>query len=90
MFLYIFRSDFSLKWVRHALLVILLTLFALLTYYWPGWPQIGPRYMLDLLPLSLVVLFTAFKDKETLPTLFKAIIFGSATLNIFLLFTMEP
>jgi len=89
MFLYIFKSDFSLRWVRHATLVILLTLFVLLTYYWPGWIQIGPRYMLDLLPLSLIVLFSAFRDGRPLPTLFKVAVYGGAMLNMYLLFTMK-
>lgn len=86
-FLYIFRAVWREKIVKLALAPVLVTLFALLAYFWPGWTQVGPRYTLDFLPFLFLILLFAF-NKFTLPKLAKFIIVISSFVNLFLLITV--
>lgn len=43
---------------------ILLTLVVLLSYYSPGWIQVGPRYVLDFLPYLFILLLYSFKNRR--------------------------
>jgi len=85
-FLYIFRARFGEKIVKLALLSVSVTLLALLSYFWPGWTQVGPRYALDFLPYLYLVLLFSFPH-FALTKLSKGVIVGSAFFNYFLLMT---
>lgn len=76
-FLYIFKADFRKKINKFALYTIVLILILLLTYYWPGYRQTGPRYMLDLLPFAYLILLSCFKGKKLSNFIVALIIFSS-------------
>lgn len=86
-FLYILKIKLKEKNVRLALVPMAIILFSLLSYYWPGWRQVGPRYLLDLLPFAYLLLLYSFKEFK-LPILAKIIIFFSASVNLYLLMTI--
>ena len=68
--------------------VALLQLLLILSYFSPGTAQyLGPRYMLDLLPWLLLLVFIAFQGKQLKPH-HKAIIIGSGIVNYYLLMTV--
>lgn len=83
-FLYIFRTRIKEKVVKLSIIPSLVILFFLLTYYWPGWRQVGPRYMLDLMPFLYIILLYSFKNFK-LSLFAKIIIFVSAILNLYFL-----
>jgi len=83
LFLLIFKSDLKNKIIKYLLLTSLIILLVLLSYYWNGWPQIGPRYINDFLPLLYTVLLFKFKDTK-LKKNYKLIIACSAILNVYL------
>lgn len=82
-FIYAFRTDWRKRIVTLSLIPISAILLILLTYYWPGGWQIGPRYTLDFLPFAFLVLLFSFPN-FTLSPLAKTIIIGSAFFNYFL------
>ena len=82
-FLYMFGADWKKRMVRMALLPIGIVLPLLLTYYYSGWFQIGPRYMLDLLPWAYLVLLEGFKNQK-LTNFARGLILGSAIFNLYL------
>lgn len=83
LFLFMFRNKFKTLTSKLALGTSLFILMFLLTYYWSGWTQIGPRYMIDLLPFLYILLLESFKKREI--TLFQKILISlSALFNIFL------
>ncbi|MDO8463570.1 MAG: hypothetical protein Q7S96_04895 [bacterium] len=69
--------------VRLAAMTVVPILLLLLLYYWPGWTQVGPRYMLDLLPYLFLVLLASFHNYR-LPAFARILIICSAALNLFL------
>lgn len=83
-FLYLLKVNYKKKENLKSLLSVLFVLAFLLTYYWPGWVQLGPRYTLDFLPFAYLLLLDAF-DKKRLPALSKVLILVSAEFNTFLL-----
>jgi hypothetical protein len=86
-FLYAFRARWRERIVRLALLPVGVTLGVLLTYYWPGWTQVGPRYTLDFLPFCYLMLLYAFPGRR-LPRKAKILIVASAFLDLFLFNTL--
>jgi hypothetical protein len=82
-FLYIFRAKLK-NMAKMALASAMPILIVLLVYYWPGWRQVGPRYMLDLLPLGYIVLLYSFPNKQ-LSWLARGTIIISAFFNVYLL-----
>lgn len=86
-FLYIFKSRSKERVVKLSLLTSGVTLFVLLTYYWPGAIQTGPRYTLDFLPFMYIALLYSFQDLR-LTRVAKLLIIGSAYLNLYLLLTL--
>lgn len=86
-FLYIFRTNLKEKMVRLSLIPIFIILFILLTYYWPGWKQLGPRYLLDLLPFVFILLLYSFKENKLTP-FSKIVIYLSSLLNFYLFIYM--
>ncbi|MCX6743013.1 MAG: hypothetical protein NT116_02135 [Candidatus Parcubacteria bacterium] len=83
LFLLIFKADLKKKIIKYILITSLIILLILLSYYWNGWPQIGPRYMNDFLPLLFTILLFQFKDIK-LKKSYKLIIAFSALLNVYL------
>lgn len=87
-FLYIFTVMPSLRkkplFTNLLWVVSILQLVLLLSYYSPGSAQFGSRYMIDLLPWLLILLFLAFKERG-LSRGAKTLILLSAFLNFFLL-----
>jgi hypothetical protein len=86
-FLYIFKTAYKIKEVKNAIIASLCVLFVLLTYFWPGWRQTGPRYMLDFLPFVYLILLYSFKGNE-LSRLAKSVIVISSVFNLYLLLTI--
>ncbi len=86
-FLYCFRANLKKKQVKVALVASGVTLFVLLTYYWPGWRQVGARYFLDFLPFMYLVLLYSF-PKHKLSMFAKVLIVGSAFFDLYLLTTI--
>lgn len=85
-------SLLALRKIRRNRTVILsavtsaILLLVLLTYYWPGWAQVGPRYMLDLQPFLYVMLLRSFV-KSQLSVTSRIIIIVSALFNLYLVLT---
>lgn len=67
--------------------VIGITLFTTLSYYSPGWFQLGPRYTADFMPILFVLLLNALNGKLT-PNQ-KLLISVSCFLNVYLLYTRQ-
>ena len=81
-FLYVFRAK-KTELVKLALIPIGVILLILLAYYWPGWVQVGPRYLLDLLPFAFLILLQSFPNSK-LSTGAKALIILSSIFNLYL------
>lgn len=71
--------------INHVSITVAVVLFSLLAYYWPGFIQIGPRYILDILPFVYLLLLESFKDHK-LPKLAKVLIVVSFVVNAILIF----
>ena len=78
--LYVFAAPLRDRRVRAALPTVILGILGLLAYYFPGGPQYGYRYLLDVMPLLFIVLIAALKRVQdddanppltSVPTLFK-------------------
>ncbi len=82
MFLWMFGAGFGHR-TRGMWFGLLVALMAVLTYYWSGWDQIGPRYLLDLLPLAYIILLSSFRTKK-LPGIFKIVVFASCWINVWM------
>jgi len=83
-FIYIFRQKFMERRVIFAGVTSLLILAVLLSYYYPGWRQTGPRYMMDLLPFLYLILLKSFPGRK-LPFGVQMLIAGSAVFDLLLL-----
>ncbi|MBI3443131.1 hypothetical protein HY008_00495 [Candidatus Woesebacteria bacterium] len=88
-FLYTFRTRWKERLVKLSLVPIVIILLFLLSYYWSGWRQVGPRYMLDLLPFLYILLMFSFK-KFKLTKIAKAIVLLSSLLDFYLFSTIAP
>lgn len=86
-FLLMFRNRLKSKNSKYAAATAGFILLFLLMYYWTGWTQIGPRYMIDLLPFLFILLLESFDEKK-ITSRQKLIITISALFNIFLLFSL--
>lgn len=87
-FLYIFRAirkKLNIREVWMSLIPTVVILCILMPYYWPGWRQIGPRYTLDFLPFTYLILLHSF-EKNKLSTFAKVLITCSAILNFYLFY----
>lgn len=83
-FLYLVKLKIKDKETILYIGTILLILFFLLMYYWPGWMQTGPRYMVDLLPFAYMLLLKVFDDR-CLTRNAKILILASSLINLYLL-----
>lgn len=89
----VFLYLFALIKRKHIPRVVFLSLppvtiitIILMTFFWPGWAQLGPRYMLDALPFMYLMLLCAFEKSKV--TLFaKLVIVVSVIFNFYLLVT---
>ncbi len=88
-FLYIFRNKFKSKISQFAVIASIVILIPLLLYYWSGWRQVGPRYLLDLLPFIYLLLLEAFPKKK-LSLKAKIVILLSSLFNFYLLSQVLP
>lgn len=86
-FLYCFRASFRNKEVKFAIITSSVVLFVLLSYYWPGWRQVGARYFLDFLPFLYLVLLHSFPENK-LSHFTKTFIIASAFFDFYLLTTI--
>lgn len=86
-FIYMLRTKIREKLVKLSLIPIITILCILLTYFWPGWRQVGPRYLLDLLPFAYIVLLYSFKGFH-LNAVAKTVIISSAILDLYLFSTI--
>jgi hypothetical protein len=86
-FLLMFRNKLKTKNSKFAAITSVFILVFLLTYYWTGWTQIGPRYMIDLLPFLVILLIESYNIRKV--TLGQRILISlSAFLNVFLFFSL--
>ena len=83
LFLLLFKADLKNKIIKYLLFTSAIILLVLLSYYYNGWPQIGPRYINDILPLLFTILLFQFKNTK-LKKSYKLIIAFSALINIYL------
>jgi len=86
-FFYCVKVSLRKKLNKLLLLPIGTIIFLLMTYYWPGWRQVGPRYLLDVLPFAYVLLVDSFKN-SVLPTRAIVLIFVSAFIDYYLFRTV--
>lgn len=82
-FLFLFRTKFREKIVKLSFFTMFVVLLLVLSWYWPGWRQVGPRYMLDFLPFAFIPLLLAFKNRK-LSNGVIALIFISAFIDLYL------
>lgn len=85
--LLIFRNRLRTRTSKLALLTSLLILAFLLPYYWTGWRQVGPRYVIDLLPFLFVLFLESYKITK-LTFIQKTVITLSAYFNLLLFLLM--
>ncbi len=85
-FIYLFKLKLKKRHLS-LILVNIVVLSVLMTYYWPGWRQVGPRYMLDVLPFTFVLLLYSF-PRRRLSNFSKLIIMISAMFNLYLFTTV--
>jgi hypothetical protein len=83
-FLFIFRASFKERRIKSAGITALIILGLLMAYYWPGWRQTGPRYLMDLLPFIYLILLTSFPNRK-LSFGVQLLILGSAALDLLFL-----
>ena len=86
-FLLIFKNKMKNKYSIYSVITSLVILFILLTYYWVGWTQVGPRYMIDLLPFIFIVFLDTLSDRPV-PMKYKVVILFSVLFNTYLFFTV--
>jgi hypothetical protein len=84
LFLFMARASFRERRIKFAGITSLIILSVLLTYYWPGWRQSGPRYLMDLLPFIYLILLRSFPGQK-LSYGVQLLIIWSAMLNLLLL-----
>lgn len=83
LFLYLFKTSLKSKLAVASLCSVLVVLPIFLSYYWPGWRQVGPRYLVDILPFLYILLLNSFK-KMTLGTFPKILVLVSSIINFYL------
>jgi len=83
-FLYIFKNPIKTKISQYSLIAVMVILIPLMLYFWPGWRQVGPRYILDLQPFMFLLLLEVFKHQKV-STVAKVVICLSACWNIYFL-----
>ena|SRR3989344_5482705 len=86
-FLNVFRANFKKRIVGISLVPIFTILIVLLAYYSPGWVQVGPRYMIDVLPFIFILLLHSFKSRR-LSLKAKFLILFSSIFNFYLFLTI--
>lgn len=86
-FLYLIGTNLKKRLTKLSLIPIVAILLVLLSYYWPGFRQVGPRYLLDLLPFAFILLLNSFKGFR-LPTLAKVLILLSSFFDLYLFVTV--
>jgi hypothetical protein len=86
-FLYLLKTKLKRRIVKLSFVPILVILFLLLTYYWPGWRQVGPRYLLDLMPFAFILLLFSFKNFK-LSIFAKVVILLSSLVDFYLFITV--
>lgn len=85
-FLYMFRVNLKKIEVKSSILVSVIILITLLSFYHHGWFQTGPRYLLDLLPFLYIILLYSFPGKK-LNNFTKTLIIASSFFNLYLFIT---
>ena len=85
-FMYVFRASWEQSEVKAAWGAVGIIILFLLSYYWVGWGQLGPRYMNDALPWLYVLLLLAFPGRKLTNTS-RGVILGSVLLNMWLFAT---
>lgn len=86
-FFNIFKLNFRDKLTKLFIIPIFVILLPLLSYYWSGWIQVGPRYLLDLLPFVFLLLLLSFRRRR-LSKFTKFIILVSSAFNFYLFLTV--
>lgn len=69
--------------VALSLITALIILVPLLCYTATGWTQVGPRYLIDMLPFLYLPLLSAFRESK-LPIPAKLVIVASGLVNLYL------
>lgn len=86
-FLWVFAVRRTTPEVRAAAWAAGATAAVLLTYYSVNVHEVGPRYLIDVLPFLFLVLLWKFRD-QPLPTWTKGVIGVSMLLNLYLSYTL--
>lgn len=85
-FLYAFKTKLRGKNLKLILMTIGVVTFIYLTHYSPGWGQVGPRYLLDILPFAYLLLLNSF-NRNGLTTFQKSLVYLSSLFNFYLFLT---
>lgn len=80
-FIRIFLGTWETRRQKFLWITSLTILFINLSYFANGYEQMGPRYMLDILPIWFILLLTSFKDR-LLKRLDYLVIILSAVINL--------
>lgn len=83
-FLLLLRSNVKNRFEKLSLLPGVLILLITLSYYTTGWRQVGPRYLLDILPFAYIWLLNTF-NKQEVSNRVKLFVLLSAFFNAFLM-----
>jgi len=86
LFILLFTADYRNKTNQLLLVTAIIITLTLLSYYYNGWPQIGPRYYIDCLPVLFMILLSKLKNEFT--NTHKAIIIMSSLLNLSLVYSL--
>lgn len=86
-FLLLIRSKIFMKKNTPILIPISLAIIILLLHYTPGYYTFGPRYLLDVLPLALLLLLQNLNDKD-FGVKVKLLLIAGCWLNFYFIFTL--
>lgn len=81
-----FRPKFANDWV--LLTNTLFVIVVLLSYYWSGWVQVGPRYMNDVMPF-LYLMFLDVLKRDGVKGYMLPVVVVSAYINLILYYLID-
>src|SRR3989344_1164223 len=86
-FLHLFKLKLKNRLEKLFIFTIAIILLILLSYKFSGWIQVGPRYMLDIMPFMFILLLYSFHGLA-LSVRMKSLILVSSVFNFYLFLTV--
>ena len=81
--LLLLKVDYKNKLNLYIAITCIILFIVLMFYYWTGYPQVSPRYLLDILPLCMYLIAT-YTSKNGLNSKEKFLIYLSIIVNVYL------